>query len=139
MRQARALLALPPRPGSAEADANAALQAAAASCDAAANPLFASVRLSYAADSAAADAPVRPARTLLQAFAVACNAAGSGMHKPAATLCRCPACSSEHSYASIDQHLALLRRMVSLHYDGQPQVSSCFLPLQSHAALRGMM
>ena len=81
MRQARALLALPPRPGSAEADANAALQAAAASCDAAANPLFARVRLSNAADSAAADAPVRPARALLQGLAVACNAAGSGMHK----------------------------------------------------------
>lgn len=61
MRQARALLALPPRPGSAEADANAALQAAAASCDAAVDPLFASVRLRVSDGSAAADAPVRPA------------------------------------------------------------------------------
>lgn len=64
VRQARALLAVPPRLGSAEADANAALQAAAASCDAAADPLFASVQLRFGADSAAADAPVRPVRSL---------------------------------------------------------------------------
>ena len=64
VRQARALLALPPRPGAAEADANAAVQAAATSIDAAADPLFANVRLHFAADSAAADALVRPARPL---------------------------------------------------------------------------
>jgi len=57
--QARPLLALPPRPGSAGADAAAALQAAAAASDAAADPLFANVRLRFATDGAA-PAPVRP-------------------------------------------------------------------------------
>ncbi|KAK9841793.1 hypothetical protein WJX81_003640 [Elliptochloris bilobata] len=55
--EAQPLLALPPRPGSATADASAAFQAAAAASDAASDRYFANVRLRFTTDSAASDAP----------------------------------------------------------------------------------
>ena len=121
MWQARALLAVPPRPGSAEADANAALQAAGASCDAATDPLFASVRLTYATDSAAADALVRPARSLV--LMSCCTMPYiPGMQRPAAILCYHLARSTNHSYVLIDEGSALLRAHVLAFQDSTAQL-----------------
>lgn len=53
MVQARPLLALPPRPGSADANVGAVFQAAAAASDAAADRFFANVRMRLIAESAA--------------------------------------------------------------------------------------
>ena len=99
MWQARTLLALPPRPSSAEADANAAFQAAAASCDAATDRRFAGVRLRFSADGAAAHAPVRPA---FQAVEESCRSNKCARFKQAACAeapCLCSARSLCHGCA----------------------------------------